>query len=315
MPAEARPPDEQAVAGTPLLSPPRALAIFAVGIVALLGLGSLLLGQMSQTRSVGPVNDARAQVTAEAATPGVPTPATVAAAVAIRQATPAGAASAPEIVPLPAGGTPTGAVDGPVAPANAPGAASESVPLGAGGTATAAVAGQARASSAADTVSAGPGTTLASPTIAPAGAPPNEAGTSLALPKQANLGGALIPVGPDGVVAPGALSFAQSLAERVRTTAARPIASEPALDDVARRVLGDALAGAQERGYPEEDVVRRDGAIIRVEIVGVLPHSEAIALSALPKDVEAMGAAAGVAQRVEAGYFPDLVVVAAVSYR
>lgn len=301
----------------PLLSPLRALALFVVGLAVLLGVGGLLLSQLSRAR--GGATGASVEVGAAVASVSAPT--------SVLQPTPASTggplviqtSDTPRRTVPPAADVATPAEQqGLAASPDATEVASmsgreETGPSGVQRRAAERTATQAEAPE--DLGARQPDTerALPPPTELTAAATAPEHASHL--PVSANLGGSLIPVGPEGVMAQGAVRFAQALAQRARTVAGRPLSDEGVLDDLARRVLTEQLAGARERGYPQGDVVQRDGATVRVELVAALPHTNGVVLTSLPKDTQAVGVAVGVAQRMEPGYLPDLVVVAAVSYR
>ena len=322
MAADGKLPGEQKQASEePLLSPLRALAIFAVAILALLGGGSLLVGQLTQARAGGAGASAGvvATATTERLSPSGAQP--TAAAVPAGATVQVSATLLPTTVPVarlatpPVGQQELAASTGPVASIPVPGelgsAAASAAPRPSHGQTG---LGQSAAVNVGDAPTGDdrqPAASETEPMAAAVAAP----GQGPGLPRSANLGGSLVPVGPGGVTAPGALRFAQVLAQGARTAVRRPVGSDPALDELARRVLGEELAGAQQRGYPQGDVLSRDGATVRVEVVTVLPQTNTVKLSALPRDTQALGVAAGVAQRIQPGFLPDLVVVAAVSYR
>jgi hypothetical protein len=294
----------------PLLSPVRALLVFSVAIVALLGVGGLLVTQLIQTRSGGGAASTTVASQPVAAAASRPTLATAREVQAVRA--PVGTpAAVPGAFDRPAAGinsdasagAPAGSDAGAAPTGEPPGTASEQAgpqPGPAGGQPQTQVDGESQPGEAVSPPSSG-----AAP--APAGGP--------RLPTIVNLAGTTIPVGPDGVTQPGALQFAQALAQTVRTAAPQPIRSDAALDDLAQQVLREELASAQQRGFPQANVVHRDGATVRLEVVAVLPRTADVKLTRLPNDIQALGVAAGVSPRVENGYLPDLVVVAAVSYR
>jgi len=308
------------VSEEPLLSPVRALVIFTVAIVALLGTGGLLLSQLMERRAVGGAESAAMPAAATdgrlAARAAQPTTAPAREVQLAQSAT----NTPPPVVAASSLATPSGQ-PGLSANADAAGGTSLGSDSAAGVAAAGAwsAQGQARPSQGArggvaqaqvgdDGQPGGPASPSTDAAVASSGGGPR-------LPTSANLGGALIPVGAAGVTEPSALRFAQALAQGARTAAARPVGSDAALDELAQRVLSEELSSAQQRGFPQEDVIRREGATVRLEVVAVLPHTNDVKLASLTKDTQTLGVAAGVAQRAEPGYLPDLVVVAAVSYR
>jgi len=308
------------VSREPLLSPVRALVIFTVAVVALLGTGGLLLSQLMERRAVGGAESAAMSATATAGRLAPRAAQPTAAPAREVQLAQAAANTPPSVVPASSMATPSGQPGVSANPDSTGGTPlrSDSAAGAAAATARSAQRQAGRSQGAPGAVAQAqvgddgqPGGPASAPTVV---AVPSSGGGPR-LPTSANLAGALIPVGPAGVTEPGALRFAQALAQGARTAAARPVGSDAALDELAQRVLSEELSSAQQRGFPQEDVIRREGATVRLEVVAVLPHTNDVKLASLTKDTQTLGVAAGVAQRAEPGYLPDLVVVAAVSYR
>ncbi len=135
------------------------------------------------------------------------------------------------------------------------------------------------------------------------------------LPSSAVLDGAEVLVGPDGVRTAGARAFARTLLQRAQARVVHPN-EEPALQQVAEEVLADELARAQIAGLLRPTRLRQGDVTVQVDLVATLPNTRTATMP-LPSGgrVTSVGIAAGVAQRTDPDYLPDLVAVAAVAYR
>ena len=135
------------------------------------------------------------------------------------------------------------------------------------------------------------------------------------LPSVVALGGADVPVGPDGVQTTGARAFAQVLLARAQDRDPG-LAEDPALRQIAKDALIEKLALAQVTGLPRPVRLRRGAVLVQIDVVGALPDTSSSALQLFPStSVPTVGVAVGVSQRAEPGYLPDLVTVAAVAYQ
>jgi hypothetical protein len=135
------------------------------------------------------------------------------------------------------------------------------------------------------------------------------------LPSIVTLGGADVPLGPDGVQTSGARTFAQLLLVRAHDRDP-DLADDPSLRQIAEDVLTNQLALARLTGAPRPARLVQGSVVVQIEVVGPLSETPAATLR-LPSStrVSEVGLAVGVVQRAEPGYLPDLVAVAAVAYR
>jgi len=140
-------------------------------------------------------------------------------------------------------------------------------------------------------------------------------GLPVALPVNAVLQGAEVPVGPNSVQSAGARAFAQRLLTRAQTQDPN-LVEELGLRQVAEQTLMNELARAVPIGMLRPVRLQQGSITVQIDVVATLPDTTTASLRlSRSGSVPAVGLAVGVAGRVEPDYLPDLVAVAAVAYR